>query len=657
MKRDPFKLKLGRPIPADWQEGGYLNYDQSSVDPRFHHDNLEGERVPLDRRWLLFPVLAVIVIYILQLTRLQILNFHEYLALAEGNRLRVQHIFAPRGLIVDRYGENLVQNLPSFELVATPLDLPKDEAKLEETVARLSSLFELEKSEVLETLNSANPNAFYPVSLRMNLPREKAVIFTTQAEFFPGFSIQNSPVRNYLDALVFSHILGYTGKLSPEEYERLSPNGYLYSDIIGKEGLEVRYESYLRGKLGERLVEVDAQGNVRRAFQEKPPETGHTLSLNLDAGLQKVLYESLERQLKRHRATKAAAVAIEPSTGGVLAAVSMPGYDNNWFSSGITQEQYETLLSDPDKPLFNRAISGTYPPGSTVKPVFAAGALTEGVITSATKVFDSGRLVVPNQFNPSLSQVFRGWNPSGLGNMDVYSAIAQSSDIFFYTLGGGQAGLEFTGMGPERLAKYLNEFYFGTTLGIDLPGERPGLVPTPAWKAERFADSEIDAHWYLGDTYNMSIGQGFNLATPLQLAVYTAAIANGGKIYQPRLVKSVSDEDGQVIEEFQPRLLTEVSVAPESLKVVREGMRRAVTQGTARSLSALPIAVAGKTGTSQFDSGNLKDTHAWFISFAPFEEPKLAIAVLVEAGGEGSGAAAPVAEDAYRWYAEYRMSE
>lgn len=611
--------------------------------------------MPVPRSLLLLPIMIVLGVFALQLFRLQIFKSQEYLALAEGNRLRVQYLFAPRGAVYDRTGENLVQNLPSFELVATPLDLPKEPELLEAVLDKLCAFFELEKNQVIAALDRADPNSFYPLTLDQSVEREKAVVFATQSENFPGFSILNSPVRDYLDGPIFAHVLGYTGKLQPGEYEKLADQGYLYNDIIGKEGLEAQYETYLRGLLGQRLVEVDASGSVRKTFQEKPSQPGSSLKLNLDLRLQKVLYESLSRQVKLHRATRAAAVALDPKTGGVLALVNLPGYDNNWFATGISAERYQKLVASPDQPLFNRAVSGVYPPGSTIKPIFAAGALAEGVITEKTLIFDGGQLIVPNTFNPALVKIFRGWNPKGLGNMNVYSAIAQSSDIFFYTLGGGQAALDMAGMGPDRLARYLSAFYFGRLTGIDLPGESSGLVPNPAWKAARYEGSTIDGNWYLGDTYNMSIGQGFNLATPLQLAVYTAALANGGKLYQPQLVRYIEDNSGEQVREFAPLLLSEIDIERKYLDIVKIGMRQAVTDGTARSLAGLPIAVAGKTGTSQFDSGDLKNTHAWFISFAPYEDPTIALSVLVESGGEGSGAAAATAADVYRWYAENRL--
>lgn len=655
MKRNPFQLKIGKPLSAEWKEGGFLDYDQSSVDPRFHHDNIEGERVAFKAKTLLFLVLGVLGIFGARLFSLQVINFKDYLALAEGNRLRVQYLLAPRGLIIDRNGKNLVLNQPSYELVATPLDLPKEPGELERVIGEVSDFFGLDKNELKRNLAETQPNSFHAVTLKQDVDKEKAVVFATRADEFTGFSIQNNPRRDYLDGPVFSHILGYTGKLQPGEYDKLADKGYLYNDIIGKDGLEFKYEDYLRGVFGESLVEVDVKGVVQKAFQKKEPQAGDSLLLNLDAGMQKVLYDSLQNQLKSRRARRAAAVAIDPATGGVLALVSLPGYDNNWFSKGISKLQYEDLLTDPDYPLFNRAISGTYPPGSTVKPALAVGALQEGVITEKTIIFDSGRLVVPNQFNPGLSQTFRGWNTDGLGDMDVYSAIAQSSDIFFYTVGGGQKSLNIEGLGAEKVAEYLSKFYLGRLTGIDLPAEKTGLIPTPKWKAERYAGDAVAQKWYLGDTYNMSIGQGFDLVTPLQLAVYAAAVANGGKIYRPHLARAITDNSGEILKEFSPDLLEQVNVDPEYLQMVRKGMRQTVTDGTARSLSALPIAVAGKTGTSQFDSGDLKNTHAWFISFAPYDNPRIALAVLIELGGEGSGAAVPVAADVYKWYGENRL--
>ncbi|MEK9180753.1 MAG: penicillin-binding protein 2 [Patescibacteria group bacterium] len=655
MKNNPFELKIGKPVDIDWKEGSFLDFDQSSADPRFGHSTLDTERRPFQSRYFIIAVMAVLGIFVYRLSYLQIVSHERYLALAEGNRLREQMLLAPRGLIYDRNRQELVRNEPSFELVLTPLDLPRDENVKNLEIIDVSKFFGLEEEAVRQIVAGSSPESFFPITLKQSVEREKAIIFITQESSYPGFSIQNNPERFYIDGEKFSHIFGYTGKLTENEYDKLKSDGYLYNDILGKDGLEAQYEEFLRGVLGKRLVEVDAKGFVKNTFQQKDPKPGSNLHLNLDAELQRVLYDSLVSETQAHRATKAAAVAIDPKTGGILALVNIPSFDNNLFAKGISLDDYARLITDPNQPLFNRATSGTYPPGSTVKPLLAAAALQENVIKESTRIFDGGQIVVPNQYNPGITYVFHGWKRDGLGSMDVYSAIAMSSDIYFYTVGGGQENLNITGMGANRVADYFKKFFLGQTTGIDLPAEKAGLIPTPEWKSQRFAGNAVEEMWFLGDTYNMSIGQGFVLVSPLQLTVATAAIANGGKVMRPRFVSEITDRDGNLIKKFEPEILNSGFINPEYIEMAKRGMRQTITAGTARILESLPIAVAGKTGTSQFDGSDLRRTHAWFTSFAPYDDPKIVLTVLVEAGGEGSSAAVPVARDVYEWYAKNRM--
>jgi penicillin-binding protein 2 len=655
MKRDPFELKIGKPLDVEWSAGKFLDFDQSTVDPRFGTEVLEEEKKSFNSRLIAGLVLLALALVAFRLVNLQITNHDKYLALAEGNRLRSQKLLAPRGLIYDRTGEVIARNKPSFELVFTPLDLPRDEQVLSAEIDKVANFFELDKQSIRTEIAAAGRESFFPVTLKQDVAKDQAITFLTDQESFQGFSIQNNPQRLYDAGPVFAHVTGYTGKLNSDEYAAYRDQGYLYNDIVGKNGLEVVYEKFLRGELGEKLVEVDAQGVVKNTFQQKDPQPGSDLHLYLDAELQKVLYDSLVRQMKARNAKKAAAVALDPKTGGVLALVSLPSFDDNWFARGITSAEYQSLNGDKNLPLYNRAIAGLYPPGSTVKPMLAAAALAEGVVKPTTKIFDGGAIVIPNQYNPAISYTFRGWKPGGLGAMDVHSAIAMSSDIYFYTIGGGQKDLKIDGLGAVRLADYMKKFYLGQMTGIDLPGEKAGLIPTPDWKEQYFADNAVEKLWFLGDTYNMSIGQGFVTVTPLQLTLATAAVANGGTIYKPQLAQSVVDRSGHTIKTFLPQVLASKIVDDRYLAESRQGMRDAVTSGTARTLASVPMSIAGKTGTSQFDGSDLSRTHAWFTSFAPYEDPKIVLTVLIEAGGEGSSASVPVAQDVYNWYSKNRQ--
>lgn len=651
MKSNPFELKTDSGFSVDWKEGSHLSFDQSSVDPRFGTEYLEGQPVKISRLKILGLILFVFGLLAVRLIQLNILDSNQYRALAEGNRLRVLYLHAPRGNIYDRSGDILARNEPSFELVATPFDIPQEQERRDQIFSSVAVYFDITQEEISQAVDKVDKNSFLPITIKTNLEKERALNFLAQSKNFSGFSIENVPKRVYPLGPASAHVMGYTGKLTEDDYEAYKQEGYVYNDYIGKNGLEIQYEKWLRGVLGQRLVEVDAQGIVKSEFQQKPAQEGNDLHLNLDKRLQEILYKELSQELQQRHGTKAAAVALDTRNGEVRALVSFPSFDNNLFAAGISQEDYNSLLNDANLPLFNRAISGAYPPGSTVKPILAVGGLADGVVDEKTVIVDRGLLQVPNQFDPSIVYTFRGWNPAGLGPMDIYSAIAMSSDIYFYTVGGGQATLGIDGLGPERLSYWMESFFIGKITGVDLPSEKEGLIPNEDWKAKRFSGSPVDAKWYLGDTYNMSIGQGFVLSTPLQMAVATAAIANGGTIYQPQIVSSVVNQEGDTIQQYRPIVLHENFAPASAIKIAQQGMRKTVTEGTARSLSALPVAIAGKTGTAQLVSNNLSLTHSWFTSYAPFDNPEIALVVIIEAGAEGTGAATAVTRRVYAdWY-------
>ncbi|MDB4940028.1 MAG: penicillin-binding protein 2, penicillin-binding protein 2 [Candidatus Doudnabacteria bacterium] len=636
--KDPFSVynsnfnKKSGDHKLDWEEGALFQAEE----PDDYYEGHATESKSLIYVIALFLIFGVLSI---RLGYLQVVQGKQYLTLAENNRLRVQDILAPRGIIFDSQNQPLVDNVPSFELVATPADVSVN--NLQQTLQSLSELVPFDVNDISNKIIQEGPHSFRSVSIAANMPKDTALLFESKAEQFPGFSIENNPIRQYKEPEVFSHLLGYTGKITDKE---LAANpSYALNDYIGKSGLELTYENYLKGVEGQKQVEVDAHGNLKNIHGQIDPQPGQSLVLNIDGDLQRELYKEI---VAKNGNKKAAAVAINPQTGQVLALISLPGFDNNLFSGGISQKDYQALVNDPQKPLFDRAIAGTYPPGSTIKPTIAAAALQEGVVNDQTKIFDNGDLVLGGYH-------FHGWKAGGLGSMDVRSAIAMSSDIYFYTVGGGQAALNIAGLGPERLDKYDYLFGMGQKLGIDLPGEQPGLVPGPEWKKQYFKDPTLQI-WYPGDTYHISIGQGDLLATPLQVAMWTATVANGGTLYQPYILDKVLDNNGNVVFQNQPKAIRAGFIDPKNIEIVREGMRQTVTSGTARSLDSLPITSAGKTGTAQFDAADPKATHAWFTAFAPYENPKIVIVVLIEAGGEGSSAATPVVKETLKWWAENR---
>ncbi len=637
--KDPFSVynsnfeKKTRGPKLDWEEGALF---QASEPDDYYEGQNEDSRIS----FYVAVVVAVFLILFGRLIVLQIVQGQHFRTLADQNRLRVQEILAPRGIIYDSEGKDLVQNVPSFELVVTPADLPKD---YEQSVKTLSELIGFEADPLITEILKKGLKSYQPISVMQNLPKDYALLFESKASQFPGFAIEHNPIREYKDPLVFSHLLGYTGKITDQELSSQEEGEYAHNDYIGKTGIEAEYEKYLRGVAGKKQVEVDAKGNLKSLHGQIDPEPGNSLILNIDAELQKELYKNI---VAHNGNKKAAAIALDPQNGKVLALVSLPGFDNNLFAQGISQKEYLKLTTDPKKPLFNRAISGTYPPGSTIKPVIASAALQENVVDEKTVIYDNGDLVYGG-FH------FRGWKENGLGPMTVRTAIAMSSDIYFYTVGGGQSALNIAGLGPERLAKYDQLFGMGTPLGIDLPSEAAGLVADPNWKKNHFDTKEMQV-WYPGDTYHVSIGQGDMLATPLQVAMWTSVVANGGTLYRPYILDRVSDVENKVILKKEPEVIRSAFIDPRNIEIVREGMRMTVTEGTARSLNTLPVTVAGKTGTAQFDSANPSATHAWFTAFAPFENPRIVITVLIEAGGEGSAAASPVVKETLLWWANNR---
>jgi penicillin-binding protein 2 len=423
------------------------------------------------------------------------------------------------------------------------------------------------------------------------------------------------------------------------------------TDQVGLSGIEYAYEDELRGYKGKRNVEVDVAGRELARLAEVLPRPGHNLYLTLDVQFQKAVEEVLRKGMRNAHAKQGVVVALNPQNGEVLAMVSLPAYDDNLFATPIKPEDYEALTEDPLRPLVNHAIIGQYPPGSTFKLVPASGALQEGILNDKTIVKTPGVIWLPNKYfpdDPQLAQPFYDWYKPGFGQLTIREGIAQSSDVFFYKVSGGFPDDFPNGLGLDLFDKYARAFGFGEPTGMDLPGEASGLTPDAAWKRKTFGES-----WSTGDTYNMGIGQGFVLATPLQLANMAAIVANGGKFYRPHLARAIVDADGKVVRKIEPQLVRSVGVDPQYLQVVREGMRGAVTHGTAWKANLAEVEVAGKTGTAEYFGPRVNGylpTHAWFIAFAPYENPEIALVVFVAGGGEGSEVAVPIAVDVLRAY-------
>ena len=574
---------------------------------------------------------VVLFLLFLQAAYLQIIRGDYYAKKSERNYTRITAVKSPRGIIYDRNQNQIVFNVPVFDLVIIPYDFFKESDKISKKISDLSEAIGINKNDFDEKIGEINPLSDQPFLILGNIDKEDALIIEEKIKNIDGAELEKSSVRNYVDGNYFSNLIGYNGRINKDELEK-HPD-YLLNDIIGKNGLELVYEKQLRGKYGKQEIEVDSFGRKIKIIEQEDCEPGNNLVLNIDAGLQKKIYDELSEIVEKLETKNGAvAVAINPKNGAVLALVSFPSYNNNLFARGINSGDYDRLLSDEMKPLFNKAISGEYPPGSVIKPLIGAAALQENII-SPSKIIVGGEAIYVGSYR------YLDWKAHGPVNL--VKAIAQSCNVYFYTVGGGHGGIE--GLGIERIKKYANLFGFGELLGIDIPEESGGLVPDREWKKN--VKSE---RWYIGDTYHVSIGQGDILATPLQIAVYTAAIANDGKLFQPQVVDRIIDLNGDAVENIKPRIIRENFIDLENIKWIQKGMRENVVSGSGRALANLSVEIAGKTGTAQYARN--EKTHAWYTAYAPYDDPEIALTVLIEGGGEGHAAAVPVAKEVLEWY-------
>jgi penicillin-binding protein 2 len=607
----------------------------------------------------LFGLAAVMVIavglLVARLFYLQIINGSSNLALANGNRVHERVARAPRGMIYDRNHVALARNQASFDITVIPQLLPKSAVERQRQYERVGGMIGLPGAEVAKraeiTCVKSKPEAGclqtpIPQLVAANVPREQALLVDEASNSLPGFALDVNPIRQYLDGNLLSVFLGYTGRVSVDDAAR-NP-GYGPTDLIGKLGLEKQYERELKGRNGGERTEVDALGHPVRVLASQTPVPGNNVVLSIDFALQQKLAEAITKQMGASGAKRASGVAMNPKTGEVLAAVSLPSYDNNMFSQGISQADYQRLVGDPGQPLFNKVSSGAYPSGSVIKPMTAAAGLQEGIINTSTIIEDKGQLDVVNPYDPSIHYIYKGWEHSGLGMMNVYSAIARSSDIFFYTMAGGFTNFKRY-LGVEKLTQYYKLFGFGARTGVDVPGETAGRVPTPEWKKQMNGES-----WYTGDTYNISVGQGDILVSPLQMAMATSAVANGGILYTPYFVTRIEDGNGKAVKTTQPKIIRKDFISQNNLAVVRQAMRQTINMpgGTACCFieQQVPVQVAGKTGSAETDPTNNVPPHSWFTAFAPFNDPQIVTVVLLEKSGEGSQYAAPATRETLIWY-------
>lgn len=582
---------------------------------------------------LFFAILLIKVFF------LQVVEGKDHQRLADGNRIRPRVIEAPRGLITDKDGVWLARNKADFALAFYPSDLPKDKSERSSVLGKIADASGVPLSEVTKTSEEKGNYFLDSVLLKGHLTHDEALLLEERTADLPGVFIAHRISREYAALPGISHILGYTGTVSQQDL--VDHPDYFLSDWIGKTGIEKEYEKYLAGIHGVEQVEVDSRGNVVRVLVKegsKEPVPGDDATLYIDRGLQERAASSLQEGIRKAKeltgkdVNSGVAAVMNVKTGGILAMVSLPDYDNNLFSTKISNDDYRRLINDPLEPLFNRATKGEYPPGSIIKIVMASAGLSEGTISENTSMDTPAAIQIGDYSFPD-------WKDHGLTNVE--RAIAESNNIFFYAIGGGYDKIK--GIGIDKIKEYWQKFGLGKPSGIDLPGEGSGLLPDEEWKRR-----VKDEPWYLGDTYHVSIGQGDLLVTPIQMLRATAAIANGGKLLRPQLVKNLIGLNGEIVKEFGPSVENDAVVSPQVAKIVAHGMRMAVTEGSARSLNSLSVQAAGKTGTAQFL--NNEKTHAWFEAFAPYDNPEIAVVVLIDGGGGGNETAVPVAREILDYY-------
>lgn len=573
------------------------------------------------RRLEVLAGVSVFVIFILiaRIGYLQVLEGDYYARLADGNRIRLVPAMAPRGLFYDRNGELLVSNRPGFTVSLLSISGPVPE----DVIDRLAALLKMDKESIMRKIE--RHVGFDPIHIKGDVGPEIITVLEEQKENFPGVVIEVQPIRNYVNLELAAHVFGYVSEINDVELEKRKSEGYKAGDIVGKFGLEKVYDKELRGVDGGGQVEVDVTGKPVQILGKKEPIPGKNLILTIDEKIQKAAERAVDEQLlylqekSQFKKAKAAAVVVmNPQTGEVLAMVSRPAFNPNLFATGISSKDWKAINENPNYPLDNKAITGEYPPGSTFKIITGIAALQEGRVTPEEKILDTGKHWIIPKTNAE---------GEALGWIDFKVALSKSDNVYFYEMGNR--------LGIDVLERYARMFGLGAKTEINLPYESEGLVANRRYKQKVFEED-----WYLAETFDAAIGQGFNLATPLQMAVVMGQIANGGKRYRPYLVNKITDSAGKTLQSFSPEILAKIDVRPDIMTLVRESLLDVTREGTASMIfKGFPIPIAGKTGTAENSHGS---DHGWFVAYGPFDNPNIVVAVIVEQGGFGSGSAVPI---------------
>ena len=582
-------------------------------------------------------VLVMFALLFIRFFHLQVIRHGELQTLAEANRISIMPVVPNRGIIVDRNGVVLAHNYSAYTLEIQPGRVEN----LEQLIDDLATVVEIaprDRRRFKRLLEESKGIGSLPI--RNRLSDEEIARFAANRYRFPGANINARLFRQYPQGEIFSHVVGHIGRINPRELDQLEADGnaanYRGTDYIGKTGLEQSYERFLHGTTGVEKVEIDSGGRAVRTLSSTPSVSGNNLALKLDARLQEVAYNAFGDR-------RGALVAIEPETGGVLAFVSKPGFDPNLFVDGIDPLNWGELNNSPDRPMVNRALAGTYPPGSTFKPYMALAALTYGKRTPQQTISD------PGYFNFG-GRTFRDSKPGGYGIVDLYKSLVVSSDTYYYMLAND--------LGIDAISRFMALFGFGSRTGIDITGESAGVLPSQEWKQRRFKQK-----WFAGETISVGIGQGYNAYTPLQLATAVATLANNGVMFRPHIVNYVEDIRTRERTPIEPKPLRDLDLKPEHIAVIKQALVGVNKEGTgARAFAGAEYVSAGKTGTSQvigikqgekYVESRVQERHrdhALFVAYAPAEKPKIALAVIVENAGFGARAAAPIARQVLDFY-------
>ncbi len=590
-----------------------------------------------------FAVVAIMLsLLIMRMWHLQVIRGDELRQRSENNSVRLRKIKPLRGLVLDTKGHVLVDNQPSFDIMFVP-----NRAKnINDVAYKLKTLLAARDMELSTDIPPLGKRRWFPpVKLEKNISMKKLAIVETHATDLPGVTVEVVPIRQYIRGEMLAHVIGYTGEISPEELKKDTDGSLSVGDIIGKDGLEKYLDQYLKGRSGAEQVEVNVLGKEVKIIGKIDPVSGYNVVLTIDSFLQKIAWDALKDKA-------GAVVVLDPRDGAVLALVSSPSFDPNLFNGGISFEDWDNLSNNPSHPMGNRAISGQYPPGSTYKLIVAAAALEEGLITPDTSFNCNGAFELGNR-------TYKCWQKHGHGRVNLHRAIVESCDVYFYNVG--------KLVGVDKLAEYARGFGLGQLTGIDLPREKSGLIPTKEWKQSKFGEA-----WQMGETISISIGQGFDLVTPIQLVNAYSALANGGTLYKPRIVKQIEMADGRVLKSFEPEQKSRIPISKKNIDILSYGFWGVVNEkgGTGYVLKRKEEDVCGKTGTAQVVglpdddkarkrrilSAKFRD-HALFVCFAPYKNPEIAIAVIAENAGHGGSAAAPIARKIIDAYFERKNSE